>query len=79
LGPPPRQRRRLDEIGELVPEEREQKAILEARKMKARGASLRTIATTLRKKGCSKTASHLRHRQFTASSHPGAQPVTRIR
>jgi putative DNA-invertase from lambdoid prophage Rac len=42
---------RLNENGELVPEEREQEAILEARMMKARGASLRAISVYLREKG----------------------------
>jgi hypothetical protein len=42
---------RLDKDGELVPEEREQEAILEARMMKARGASLRAISVYLRENG----------------------------
>ena len=42
---------RVDEDGGLVPDERAQAAILEARMMKGRGASLRAIAEALRAKG----------------------------
>jgi len=41
----------VDERGDLVPDERAQEAILQARMMRGRGASLRTIADALRAKG----------------------------
>src|SRR3954468_16230216 len=42
---------RLSEDGELIPHKGEQEAILEARMMKARGASLRAIAEALQARG----------------------------
>ena len=59
---------RLDAQGELVPHEEEQAAIHEARVLRSRGASLRTIAGALRDKGHS--LSHVSVNRVLSEARP---------